>query len=29
MSMTSSPPMRTSPTVTTVPSGLKVRLASL
>ena len=29
MTMTSSPPMRTSPTVTTVLSGLKVRLASL
>ena len=29
MTITSSPPMRTSPTVTTVSSGLKVRLASL
>ena len=29
MTMTSSPPIRTSPTVTTVSSGLKVRLASL
>jgi hypothetical protein len=29
MTITSSPPMRTSPMVTTVPSGLKVRLASL
>ena len=29
MTITSSPPMRTSPTVTTVLSGLKVRLASL
>src|SRR5919106_2548436 len=29
ITMTSSPPMRTSPTDTTVPSGLKVRLASL
>ena len=29
MTITSSPPMRTSPMVTTVSSGLKVRLASL
>ena len=29
MTMTSSPPMRTSPTVMTVSSGLNVRLASL
>ncbi len=29
MTITSSPPIRTSPTVTTVSSGLKVRLASL
>ena len=29
MTITSSPPMRTSPIVTTVASGLKVRLASL
>ena len=29
MTMTSSPPMRTSPMLTTVPSGLNVRLASL